>query len=239
MDIKDLEKNYKQVCKLNNDTYAVSDKSKDEVCEVDYWNAHTDIDEVYGLEGNWSLVDKEGKVIIKPQYIYPFLERGENYQVMLPYAYYKEEDKKIIIALKHGLIDKKGKIIIPIKYLFMEAMDNTGTYFRVFDPKIEKSGVLDKNNNIVVPFDYQYIVGSPDLKLQIKTKYCSIYPDHIYQAKICNNELYGVYDLKLHKEIIKPKYKYLKIVGYNKFLIGESHEECNTLINEKEYVIME
>ena len=71
----------------------------------------------------------------------------------------------------------------------------------------------------------------------IKTEYCEIYPDHIYQAKVKNNGLYGVYDVKLKKEIIKPKYKYLKIVGYNKFLIGEDFESCNTLINEEEQEI--
>ncbi len=239
MNIEELEKKYKQIYKLNDGNYAVSDKSSDEVWEVDYWNAHTAIDIVYGLEGNWGLVDKEGNVIIEPQYIYPFIECGDNYQVMLPYEFHKEENKEIIITLKHGLIDKKGNIIIPIKYLFMEEMDNSGTYFRVFDPDLEKDGVLDKDNNIVVPFNYQYIVGSPDLELQIKTKYCSIYPDHIYQSKVSNNDLYGVYDLKLHKEIIKPKYKRLKIVGYNKFLIGENYENCNTLINEKENVIIE
>ena len=68
----------------------------------------------------------------------------------------------------------------------------------------------------------------------IKTKYCEIYPDHIYQVKVKNNDLYGVYDLKLNKEIIEPKYKCLKIIGYNEFLIGEDYENCNTLINEKE-----
>ena len=85
MDINELKMKYKQVCKLNDGNYAVSDKDKNEVAEVDYWNAHTSIDEVYGLEGNWGLVDKDGNVVIKPQFIYPFIECGDNYQVMLPY----------------------------------------------------------------------------------------------------------------------------------------------------------
>ena len=237
MDINELKNKYKQVCKLKDGNYAVSTKSQDEVNEVDYWNAHTAIDEVYGQEGNWGLVDNDGNVIIKPQYIYPFIECGDNYQVMLPYEYKEIEGRKIIVSLKHGLIDKKGMVIIPIKYLFMEAMDNTGTYFRVFDSEKEKNGVLDKNNNIIVPFKYEYIKASPDLELMIKTKYCEVYPGYIYQAKIQNNGLYGVYDLKLKNEIIKPKYKYLKIIGYNKFLIGEDYENCNTLINEKEEIV--
>ena len=238
MSIKELKKKYKQVYKLNDGNYAVSDKSQNEVCEVDYWNAYTAIDEVYGLEGNWGLVDKDGNVIIEPQYIYPFIEYKDNYQVTLPYEYQKADGKEIIVTLKNGLIDKKGNTIIPLKYLFMEAMDNTGTYFKVFNPKLKRDGVLDKENNIVVPFKYQYIKASPDLELMIKTKYCNIYPDNIYQVKVCNNYLYGVYDLKLKKEIIKPKYKYLRIIGYNKFLVGEDYDSCNTLINEKESVIM-
>lgn len=237
MSTKELKKKYKQVCKLNDGNYAVSDKSQDEVNEVDYWNAHTAIDGVYGLEGDWGLVDKTGNVVIEPQYIYPFIEYENNYQVMLPYKYQKIDGKKIVVTLKHGLIDKKGNIIIPIKYLFMEAMDNTGTYFRVFDGKLEKDGVLDKENNIIVPFKYQYIQASPDLELMKKTKYCDIYPDHIYQVKICNDDLYGVYDINLKREIIEPKYKYLKIVGYNKFLVGEDYDHCNTLINENDVII--
>lgn len=143
-------------------------------------------------------------------------------------------EDNVVITLKHGLIDTKGNIIIPIKYLYMEAMDNSGEYFRVVDPKTYKSGVLDKNNKIVIPFKYDYIQASPDLELCETNKYCSRYPDYIYQVKVCNNDLYGVYDLKLEKEIIKPKYKYLKIVGYNKFKIGDDYDNCNILINEKE-----
>lgn len=239
MNTKELKKKYKQVCKLNDGNYAVSNKSQDEVHKVDYWSAHTAIDEVYGLEGNWGLVDKNGNVVIEPKYIYPFIECGNNYQVMLPYESREIDGKETIIILKHGLIDKKGNIIIPIKYLFMEAMDNTGTYFKVFDSKIKKDGVLDKENNIIVPFTYQYIKASPDLELMKKTKYCDIYPDHIYQVKVCNNDLYGVYDLKLKKEIIRPKYKYLKIINYNKFLVGEDYKNCNSLISENDSVIIE
>ena len=231
MNIKELEKKYKQVWKLSDGNYAVSDKAQDEVSEVDYWNAHTDINAVYGLEGNWGLVDKDGNVVIEPQYIYPFLECGDNYQVMLPYKYQEIDGKEIIVTLKHGLIDKKGNVIIPIKYLFMAALDNTGTYFKAFDIELEKDGVLDKNNQIIVPFEYEYIPSSP--ALMIHTKYGDIYPEHIYQVKVCNGHLYGVYDLELKKEIIKPQYKYLKIIDYNKFLIGEDYEHCHTLINEK------
>ena len=200
-----------------------------EPIEVDYC-AHTDIDAVYGLEGKWGLVDLNDNFIIEPKYIYPFIECGDNLQVMLP----ERIEDNVVITLKHGLIDTKGNIIIPIKYLYMEAMDNSGEYFRVVDPKTYKSGVLDKNNKIVIPFKYDYIQASPDLELCETNKYCSRYPDYIYQVKVCNNDLYGVYDLKLEKEIIKPKYKYLKIVGYNKFKIGDDYDNCNILIDEKE-----
>ena len=71
MSIKELKKKYKQVYKLSDGNYMVSTKSKKEVSPVEYY-AHTDIDSVYGLEGEWGIVDKNDKVIIKPKYIYPF-----------------------------------------------------------------------------------------------------------------------------------------------------------------------
>lgn len=236
MNLKELKKKYKQVYKLDDGNYMVSTKSQREVSDVEYY-AHTAIDEVYGMEGNWGLVDKEGNIIIKPKYIYPFLECGDNYQVMMPHEYKTIKGKKTILTLKHGLIDKLGNIIIPIQYLYMEAMDNTGTYFRVVDKKTYKSGVIDKNNTIVVPFRYEYIEASPDLKLRVKTKYGDVYPDTINQVKVSNHDVYGIYDLKLKKEILKPKYKHLKIMGYNRFLIGEDYESCYTLIDEKEEII--
>ena len=232
MNKKDLEKIYKQVYKLEDGNYMVSKKSQNEVTEVDYW-ADLDLNEVYGMEGEWGLVDKAGNIVVKPKYIYPFLERGENYQVMLPYKYKKIEGKERIVLLKHGLLDKKGNVIIPIKYVYMEVLDNTGTYFSAVEPKTGKSGVLDKTNNIIVPFKYGYI-SSPEM---IKTDNGSVYPDNIYQVVVVNNDLFGVYDLILKKEIIKPKYKHLRIISYNKFLIGEDFFSCNTLIDENEHII--
>lgn len=234
---KDIfDKKYSGALEIIDGNFVVDASKKNNKPLVEYY-AHTEIDSVYGLEGKWGLVDDKDNIIIKPKYTYPFIKCGDNYQVMLPHSYKIIHGKKKVITLKHGLIDSKGSIIIPIKYLYMEAMDNSGTYFRVVDPKTYKSGVVDKNNNIIIPFIYEYIGGSPDIELCDNTEYGSIYPDHIYQAKVSNNDLYGIYDLKLKKEIIKPKYKYMKIIDYNKFLVGEDYENCNTMINDKEEVI--
>ncbi len=229
---EDLEKVYKQVYELEDGNYVVSTKSQDEVTIVDYW-ADLDLNEVYGMEGEWGLVDKDGNVVIKPEYIYPPLERGENYQVMLPEEYMEIEGEERVVLVKHGLIDKKGKIIIPVKYIYMSPIDNIGKYFIVVNKETGKSGVLDKSNNIVVPFKYGYILF-PEM---IKIDDGSIYPDNIYQLAVNNDKLFGVYDLELKKEIIKPKYKYLKVVDYNRFLIGEDFFNCNTLIDENEKII--
>nr|MBP3259256.1 WG repeat-containing protein [Bacilli bacterium] len=223
-----------QLLGMIDDKYIVNDTKKDKSL-IEYC-AHTAIDEVYGLEGNWGLIDIKGNWIIKPKYVYPFLEYGDNLQVMMPHEYKKINGKTKVITLKHGLIDKLGKVIIPIKYIYMECMDNSGTYFRMLDPITCKAGVIDKFNNIVVPFNYEYIYD-PDLELCEYNGHGSIYPDYIEQVKVVNNDLVGIYDLKLNKEIIKPKYKYMKIVGYNKFLIGEDYENCNTLINELEKMV--
>ena len=93
---EDLEKVYKQVYELEDGNYVVSTKSQDEVTIVDYW-ADLDLNEVYGMEGEWGLVDKDGNVVIKPEYIYPPLERGENYQVMLPEEYMEIEGEERVV----------------------------------------------------------------------------------------------------------------------------------------------
>lgn len=234
MKMEELKRCYKQFYKLSDGNYNVSPKSPSEVKQVEYY-AHTNIDEVYGMEGKWGLIDEFGNTIIKSKYIYPFLECGNNYQVMLGENYKIVDGEEKILTLKHGLIDKQGNTIIPIKYLYMEVMDNTGTYFRVVDSKTYKSGVIDKNNNIVIPLIYDFIQASPDIELINKNEY--VYPNKIHQVKVSNNDLYGVYDLKSQKEIIKPKYKYLKIIAYNQFLIGDDYDNCNTLIDEKEQII--
>lgn len=200
MDIKELEKKYKNVCKLEDGNFCVSTKSQNEMPYVTY-SPYKSMDRVFGMEGKWGLVDKDGNVIIKPKYLYPFLECGDNYQVMMPRKYRTIYGRKTIVSLEQGLIDKKGNVIIPIQYLHMEVMDNTGTYFRVEDAKTWKAAVIDKYNNIVVPF-YDYIEASPEPELMVKTKYCDLYPDYIYQVKVSNNGLYGVYDLKLKKRLL-------------------------------------
>ena len=226
---------YPSVLEIIDGNFVVNTLKQDEAPSVEYC-AHTEIDQVYGLEGKWGLVDKDDNIIIKPKYIYPFIECGDNLQVMMPHEYKKINGKKRVITLKHGLIDKLGKVVIPIKYIYMDCLDNSGTYFRMMDPVTFKAGVIDKNNNIVVPFKYEYI-DNPDLEQCEITKYGSIYPYNIYQVKVKDNDLYGIYDLKLKCEIIKPKYKYMKIVDYNKFLIGEDYEHCDTLINDKEVIL--
>lgn len=234
MMIEELKKKYKQVYQLSDGNYTVSVKSKNEVNQVLY-EAHTSIDEVYGLEGKWGLVNQYGEIMIKPNYIFPLIECGDNYQVMQEYEHKKINGKQKVLTLKHGLIDKKGNTLIPIKYLYMEAMDDSGEYFRVVNRKNYKSGVINKENQLVIPFKYEFIQASPDLILGIKNKSCyRSYPKKIYQVKVSNNNLYGIYDLKLNKEIIKTRYKYIKIIDYNKFLIGEDYNNCHTLINEKE-----
>ena len=119
MEINELKKKYKQFYKLNDEYYNISTESPKDVSFVEYY-AHTNIDEVYGMEGKWGLLDKDGNIIIEPKYIYPFIECGDNYQVMLPDDYKIINNEKRILTLKHGLLDKKGNIIIPIKYLYME-----------------------------------------------------------------------------------------------------------------------
>ena len=232
LDKDEFNGKYPCVLEMIDDNYVINTLTEKETPKV-YYFAHTNMDEIYGLEGKWGLVDKFDNVIIEPKYIYPFIECGDNLQVMLP----EDIIDDMVTTLKHGLIDKKGNTIIPFKYIYMESIDSSGTYFRVVEPENYKAGIIDKNNEIVVPFEYDFIPAYPEFEMCENNNFVYVYPDNVYQVKVSNNYLYGIYDLILKKEIIKPKYKYIKIIDYNKFLIGEDYENCNIMINEKEETI--
>lgn len=223
---KELEKKYKQVYELSDGNYCVSTKTSDEICDEDYASDDTGI--IFGNPGCWGMINKDGKVIIEPKYLFPLFEQGNNYQVVMLDEVSLIDGKRTIISLLQGLINKVGEEIIPIKYSFMESIDSNNNYFSVFDTKLGKSGVIDKNNNIVIPFHYEYI-SSPSLEMCLNTRYNTICPKEVTQLAVLNNNLYGVYDISLQKEIIKPKYKKLKVIGYNRFLV-----DGTIIINEKE-----
>ena len=170
-----------------------------------------------GLEGKWGLCDSNGKELIKPQYLFPLHRYDNLYMVSIPI----QNEEGIIVHMLSGLVDENNNEIVPIKYGFMTPIDDDGNYFKVWDEELEKDGIIDRNNNIIVPFVYDYI--SHYLKYD--------------QIEISNNGLYGIYDLKLNKEIISPKYQSntFRIEGYN--LFGIEYGKNKIYINEKEEII--
>ncbi len=229
--IKELEKKYKQVYELSDGNYCVSTKTSDEICDEDWASFDTGI--IFGNAGCWGMLDKDGNEIIEPKYLFPLFKEGNNYQVVILNQVKIIDGKRVITDILQGLINERGEEIIPAQYPFMSSLDSSGNYFKVFNRRLNITGVLDKNNNIMVPFDYDYI-DDPSYELCLHDRYSNIYPNNVSQVAVMHNDLDGVYDITLQKEIIKPKYKYLKIIGYNRFLVGEDYYNCNIIIDQNE-----
>lgn len=224
--IKELEKKYKQVYEISNGNFYVSTKTSDEICDENWASDDTGI--IFGDPGCWGMLDKDGNVIIEPKYLFPLFPEGNSYQVAMLDEIRIIDGKRIITHILQGLINEKGEEIITIEYPFMRCLDSNGNYFEVFDQHLNKDGVLDKKNNIIIPFDYDYI-DAPSYELCVPTRKCCIYPKVTIQLSIKKNGLYGVYDIEKKEEIIKPKYKSLKVIGYNRFLVDDG-----IIINDSE-----
>ena len=210
-----IKNKYKNFGKFANGYYQVTIATPEELPTV---NPYIDLYTAdYGLQGKWGLCDAKGNELIKPQYLFPLHKFDDLYMVSIGV-----EDDGIINEMLSGLVDENNKEIIPIKYRYMTWLDDDGVYFKVWDKELEKDGILDNRNNIVVPFKYDYI--SEFLKYD--------------QIEIKNGNLNGIYDLRLNKEIIKPKYeKDIEIVNYNLFAISD--EQKKIFINEKEKIVRE
>ncbi len=216
-DIENYIKNkYKDYIKLDNDYYQVTTAIAG---DLPFVNPHIDLYTCdYGLQGKWGLCDSKGNELIKPQYLFPLHKFDNIYMVSLPI----KNDEGIIVDMDSGLVDENNNEIVPIKYGFMTWLDDAGNYFKVFDKKLGKYGVIDRNYNIIISFIYDYI-------------YTSAENDQII---INDNNLYGVYDFKLNKVIIPPKYiERMRVVKYNVFELT-NQQDCKTYINEKGDIII-
>ena len=72
LDKDEFNGKYPCVLEMIDDNYVINTLTEKETPKV-YYFAHTNMDEIYGLEGKWGLVDKFDNVIIEPKYIYPFI----------------------------------------------------------------------------------------------------------------------------------------------------------------------
>lgn len=138
--------------------------------------------EIYQDNGLWGLKDKDGKILLPPQFdeFYGFGPEELAVVVQAGKFGYVDKSGKIAIPLvwddaydfeygttlaivkrsdAFGLIDINGKTVVPTQYEELEALDYTG-YFTA--KKKGKWGVLDKNGSIAIAFEHDDAFGCGD-----------------------------------------------------------------------------
>jgi len=215
--------------------------------ETGYHLAYHHDDELYA--GVWGLIDTTGNEVITPKYLFPlrFFD-GVSVAVKGEWEYRKDWDGKYAgywfksNKIQYGLIDLKEKEIIPCQYSEVREIwdcDDNGKdlikYFAAFrnlyrgDEGEPGMAILDRDGNMVVDFIYSD---------------CDYYISNNQLVVAIGGEMYGsadvkcgVYDFRLGKEIVKPKYGDIEIEGYNLFRVSDDWEgdkDSYYLINEKE-----
>lgn len=169
--------------------------------------------------GEWGLCDSAGKEIIKPQYLLPLIVTGNNY-IVAKGIFNKDNEP---MYKKAGIIDINNNEILQIKYATIDSLDEKGEKFIISFSKgrlfREKYGIIDIHNNIIIPLEYFFIEKIPT-SVKSNNKF-----SEIEQIEVYNKDYkVGVYDIKLNKEIIPPKYEYLMILKRNMFLISDNDE---------------
>lgn len=92
-------------------------------------------------------------------------------------------------------------IYLDMKYKIIRELDDNK--YIILTPSF-KEGVIDKKGNILIPPVYDYITLNLNQYNCINDIY--YYPHNINKVIIQINNKYGLYDIKLNKEIIKPIY---------------------------------
>jgi len=96
---------------------------------------------VVEVDGKYGYVDKQGTLIVKPQYdrAYPF-DQGV--------AIVGRVDKLGLIADEYGLIDRTGKFIIPLEYGYISDFHEDRA--RLFN-KEGRYGIIDRTGRLITP----------------------------------------------------------------------------------------
>lgn len=170
------------------------------------------------LDGKWGIFDTIGNVIAPIQYTFYHTE--------------KPGRTRVFIGDKLGYIDEQtGKEIIPIIYNEISTFENGSSLAK----RNNKFGCIDKETGKeIIPVIYDEIIKykeEPFLKAKLNGKWGLIddkgkevipfkyenffnYSDDIID--LVNVELdskYGLFSLKLHKELITPQYDEIKLDG--------------------------
>lgn len=88
------------------------------------------------------IIDKQGKVILRPIY-----------DDVSTFSLSNRELFKVKNNEKYGIVNREGKVIIPIEF---EYIDDLNDNYLVMTPQ-RKMGLYDKNGNNILPVKYQWI----------------------------------------------------------------------------------
>lgn len=210
--------------------------------------------DLQGQQGCWGVVDENWNEIIKPKYLFPLMKYNNGvYMACKGTGWIKDKEWDNDQTFKEGkgrywskeekwgLINFEEKEIIPCIYDEILCIDNDwfeethtnlfSVYRHQYTPyNIQEVAIFDGNGKEIIPFKYNDVFWYENEGQIIIYKDGTRYND---EGKV------GVYDLKLNREIIKPKYNSMDYIDYNLFLISEDRENGfkATIINEKEEII--
>lgn len=154
-----------------------------------------DIDDVFGTFG---FKDKDGNVVIEPQY----LSCGEFHCGLCPVAlgrtWYKTHDGKRYYEMHWGYIDKYGKVVIPFKYREASIFNKYGVAV-VADEYTEHPYMIDTDGKEIPNTKYPYISQYYEYNDRF-IKFSDVDDDHANDG-----DCYGLYDTKIRKVMYPPK----------------------------------
>ena len=153
-----------------------------------------DVDDVFGTFG---FKDKDGNVVIEPQY----LSCGEFHCGLCPVAlgrtWYKTPDGRRFYEMHWGYINKYGKVVIPFKYREASIFNKYGVAV-VCDEYEEYSYMIDTDGKEIPNTKYPYL--SPYYEYSDRFVEFS----EVDAAHANDDDSYGLYDTKNRKVMYPP-----------------------------------
>ncbi|WP_341876991.1 WG repeat-containing protein [Defluviitalea saccharophila] len=161
-------------------------------------------------ENGWKYgyIDREGNVVIPPQY---------------RYARSFEEGKAVVEKMDGGysIIDTEGNIISDLNYAFVGGIGEGLLSFQ--ETLGERYGYIDFSGNIIIPVQFDTAEEFQDGRAVV-----SIQQDSDFH--------YGLID-RNGKYIISPQYNYIRILGENRIGLGLPVDENNSVWSDSKYAI--
>lgn len=215
-----------------------------------YYNPQNE--EGYSNENRYGIADKDGNIIIEPQFAYIAPVATDRFLV----ANGKKNSIDELVGSEYAVIDSTGKIIIPfspkIEYMVDYYDGLESTYFCVFTPS-RFYYIADNNGNMVYDMYFESFYVAPqknknhtgvcdgivytfDSDLNIigviddtpnEGEHLCTYRDEKYVKTLCyirGNYYYGVINKTTGKEVVPCKYEEVEVFAQNRILATETRK---------------